>query len=141
MRKQIKLGFAPSPVRVPSSSHISQRLTSQESCDKSPMERMRNAISFGRINEKNKRKSDAFRIYFENEQKRSFFRYHAGAWRFIEPLAPRLRPFDSLYLLITQSTIFLFYFFFLRSKNRANDCSVLYLVISRGLAPVCGKLN
>ena len=65
------------------------------SCDKSPMERMRNAISFGRINEKNKRKSDAFRIYFENEQKRSFFRYHAGAWRFIEPLAPRLRPFES----------------------------------------------
>ena len=78
-----------------------QRLTSQESCDKSPMKRMRNAISFGRINEKNKRKSDAFRIYFENEQKRSFFRYHAGAWRFIEPLAPRLRPFDPFYLLIT----------------------------------------
>ena len=65
------------------------------SCDKSPMERKRNAISFGRINEKNKRKSDAFRIYFENEQKHSFFRYHAGAWRFIEPPAPRLRPFES----------------------------------------------
>ncbi len=59
------------------------------------MERKRNAISFGRINEKNKRKSDAFRIYFENEQKHSFFRYHAGAWRFIEPPAPRLRPFES----------------------------------------------
>ena len=117
MRKQIKLGFAPSPVRVPSSSHISQRLTSQESCDKSPMKGMRNAISFGRINEKNKHKSDAFRICFENEQKRSFFRYHAGARRFIEPLAPRLRPFESLYLLITQPAFFLFYFFFLIKKT------------------------